>query len=251
MGAELPAARWRAAGIGALMVAYRVRGVLLDIEGTTSAVSYVYDVLFPYARARLAEFLALHGADPEVRQARAQVEADAGAKFTDERALVAHLHDLMTRDVKATGLKALQGLIWARGYAAGELRSHVFADVPPALAGWNQAGLDVRIYSSGSSTAQQVFFAHTEYGDLTPWLRGHYDTTMGPKQAAASYTQIAAQFGLAPRTIVFLSDVSAELDAAAAVGMLTVLVTRPGNKSVPTSEHAVITNFAELLLTRG
>jgi enolase-phosphatase E1 len=217
-----------------------VAGVVLDIEGTTSSVAFVYEVLFPYAREHLAAFLEGHWQDTDVVRARNRIARDAGAGSFAEwcRDLTpageqARLRDevlrLMDRDAKATGLKELQGLIWRDGYAAGRLRSHVYDDVPAALRLWTSRGLDVSVYSSGSVTAQKLFFAHTVHGDLTGLLRGHYDTTTGPKKDPASYARIAADLRHLPAGLVFFSDVPDELDAARAAGWQTVLVVRPGN----------------------
>jgi enolase-phosphatase E1 len=156
--------------------------------------------------------------------------------------------DLMNRDVKDTALKALQGMIWRSGFESGTLVAHVFDDVPPALAQWADAGLDVRIYSSGSIEAQRLFFGHTAAGDLTPHLRGHYDTTTGTKREAGSYTAIAADMGLEPRQILFVSDVGAELDAARQAGMATALAMRPGNRDPGgLFDHEPIASFAEIV----
>jgi enolase-phosphatase E1 len=236
-----------------------VKGVLLDIEGTTSSIRYVYDVLFPFARQGLVPFLEQHWSEPAVRAACEQIATDAEAasleawcgvnadRETQQTRVVAEVLRLMDGDVKATGLKALQGLIWQQGYDAGKLVSHVYADVPPALAEWRQQGLDVRIYSSGSIAAQNVFFAHTEFGDLLPYLRGHYDTTTGPKREPASYRSIAGAMHLPASEIVFCSDIPAELDAAREAGMQTILVVRPGNTPADGDvSHTAINSFAEL-----
>lgn len=224
-----------------------VRGILLDIEGTTSALDYVHQTLFPYARAEVEGFLQRRGERADVVAACAQIARDAGAGTLTRAEVLAEVYRLMDGDVKATGLKELQGLIWAEGYAAGRLQSHVYPDVPPALERWTGQGIDVRIYSSGSITAQKVFFAHTEAGDLNRYLRGNYDTTTGPKRAAGSYTKIAADYGLSAAEILFLSDVVAELDAARTAGMQTGLVLRPGNAPVaPGHGHPEWHDFAAL-----
>ncbi|MFM9196060.1 MAG: acireductone synthase, partial [Planctomycetia bacterium] len=156
--------------------------------------------------------------------------------------------DLMNRDVKSTPLKALQGMIWRSGFESGELVSHVFDDVPAALAQWADSGIDVRIYSSGSIDAQKLFFGHTAAGDLTPHLRGHYDTTTGPKRDAASYRAIAADMAIEPREILFISDVGEELDAARQAGMATALAIRPGNRPPGgLLEHEPLESFAEIV----
>ena len=241
------------------MTASGVRGVLLDVEGTTSSASFVYEVLFPFARRELADFLRRRWGDLDVDHACELIACDAGApslstwvgrnaapEMAQERVRIEAIR-LMDGDVKATGLKELQGLIWQEGYAAGRLLSHVYPDVPPALRRWSEAGLDLRIFSSGSVAAQKVFFAHTEAGDLLPLFRGHYDTTTGPKREAESYRRIAAEMNLPPPAILFLSDVRQELDAAAEAEMRTGLVVRPGNAPVPPGHvHPVVDEFGQV-----
>lgn len=234
------------------MIEFSGRCLLLDIEGTTSSASFVYDVLFPYARERLAAFLESSFDQPAIREACGQIAKDAGNSSLDDwwprtgaaspqAAVVSEVGRLMDADVKATGLKQLQGLIWKGGFESGELRSHVYADVPPAMKRWTAAGRRVAIYSSGSIAAQKLFFAHTEYGDLTGYLNGHYDTTTGPKRERESYERIARDLGLPAGEVLFLSDVEAELDAAAAAGMRTALLVRDGG--VPESRHVVLRDF--------
>jgi len=229
-------------------------GILLDVEGTTSSISFVYDVLFEHAKRNIASFLAARRDDPAVREAALGLARGLGLPDTtlaDDAGLsqlALGAIDLMNRDVKDTSLKAVQGMIWRGGYESGEIVAHVFDDVPPALAAWADSGLDVRIYSSGSIEAQRLFFAHTAAGDLTPHLRGHYDTTTGPKRGAASYAAIAADMGLAPQRILFVSDVGAELDAARTAGMATALAIRAGNREPGgVFEHEGIRSFAEIV----
>ncbi|MFM9194483.1 MAG: acireductone synthase, partial [Planctomycetia bacterium] len=170
------------------MIVFGGRGILLDVEGTTSSISFVYDVLFAFAKKHVGEFLVRQRLDPAVQAAAAALATETGTADAtlDDPAGVTRIAlaaiDLMNRDVKSTPLKALQGMIWRSGFESGELVSHVFDDVPAALAQWADSGLDVRIYSSGSVEAQRLFFAHTAAGDLTRHLRGHYDTTTGPKR---------------------------------------------------------------------
>ncbi|HUE73841.1 MAG TPA: acireductone synthase [Pirellulaceae bacterium] len=237
------------------------RGILLDIEGTTSSVSFVYDVMFPFVRRELQSYLRAHWGEPALSAAVDQIARDAGhgdfhtmlrSQSPGGRAMVhpptvlhREVERLMDGDVKATGLKQLQGLIWEAGFASGELKAHVYDDVPPALRDWHARGIDLRIYSSGSIQAQKLFFGHTIAGNLLPLLSGHYDTTTGPKKEAASYHTIAADFGLAPSEILFLSDVVAELDAARTAGMQTALVIRPGNAAAADG-HAEIKSFSDL-----
>jgi enolase-phosphatase E1 len=177
--------------------------------------------------------------------AAASARDDWQAQDLIEREVIA----LMDRDVKATGLKQLQGLIWQAGFESGEMQAHVYDDVPPALMAWNAAGKDVRIYSSGSVQAQKLFFGHTVAGNLLGYFRGHYDTTTGPKKEAQSYHQIVADMQLPAGEVLFASDIVAELDAARAAGLQTVLVIRPGNAPIPAESgppHAAIASFVEL-----
>ena len=236
------------------MIVFGGRGILLDVEGTTSSISFVYDVLFTFARQHVGDFLSQHRLDPAVQATAAALAAETGAadatlatpEGTTRLALAAI--DLMNRDVKSTPLKSLQGMIWRSGFDSAELVSHVFDDVPAALAQWADSGLDVRIYSSGSIEAQKLFFSHTAAGDLTPHLRGHYDTTTGPKREAASYRAIASDMGLEPREILFISDVGEELDAARQAGMTTALAIRPGNREPGgLLEHEPLESFAEIV----
>lgn len=225
-----------------------IGAVLTDIEGTTTSISFVYDVLFPYAEARLEEQLRRPDPAPELRDAVARLRQEHQEEnLRDFGDGVAYARRLMALDRKSTGLKALQGLIWDEGYRSGEIRSHVFADVPGALAAWARAGLRLRVFSSGSVKAQKLLFAHTEHGDLSGLFEGFHDTTTGPKQEASSYAAIAEAFGLPSGEILFLSDVTGELDAAAAAGMRTGMLVRPGNRPADPGPHPVYSTFSELL----
>lgn len=231
------------------------RGLLLDIEGTTSSISFVYDQMFPLVRERLDQHLREHWGEPSLQAACDQIARDAGHDSlhawcgeADPQPVVAdEVRRLMDADVKATGLKQLQGQIWKDAFQSGRLRSHLFDDVEQAMRRWREAGGDVRIYSSGSVQAQRLFFGHTTAGDLLPLISGHYDTTTGPKREASSYAAIAADWGLAAGEILFASDVAAELDAAGEAGMQTALCERPGNPSAPDGHvHRVIKSLLEL-----
>lgn len=230
-----------------------IRGVLTDIEGTTTPVTFVYDVLFPYAEARLGEAAARAGSDPEIAAAvellRAEHAAEEGAEglpdFGDGSPYARHL---MRQDRKSTGLKKLQGIIWKAGYADGSLQGAVYPDVPPALEAWHAGGLQLQVFSSGSVLAQKLLFSTTPEGDLTRFFSGFHDTTTGPKKEAPSYRAIAETFGLPPEEILFLSDVVAELDAAREAGMQTALFVRPGNAPVVgDAGHPRRASFAELV----
>jgi enolase-phosphatase E1 len=226
-----------------------VRAVLTDIEGTTTPLSFVADVLFPFAKERLEDACAVsEGGDPRfvdaVRQLRQEHEAERGSgDFGNGAPYARHLMEL---DRKSTGLKALQGLIWEDGYRTGELQGDVYPDVPEALRAWKEKGIRVRIFSSGSVLAQKLLFGHTAYGDLLPYFEGYHDTTTGPKREARAYTAIAEAFGLSPGEILFLSDVVEELDAAREAGLRTGLFLRPGNKPADPGGHPTYRSFAEL-----
>ncbi|MEZ5316390.1 MAG: acireductone synthase [Vicinamibacterales bacterium] len=217
-----------------------VRVVLLDIEGTTTPIAFVHDVLFPFARARAAAFLAAHAGDPEVGTAVAELVAEHAADLARGEApppvdggLAPYVHWLTDRDRKSTGLKRLQGLVWEAGYQAGALHGQVYPDVAPALARWHAAGVAIAIYSSGSELAQRRLFESTLPGDLTRYLSGFFDTRVGGKRDAASYARIAERLGHAPAAILFLSDVTAELHAARDAGLQVALSLRPGNPPQP------------------
>jgi enolase-phosphatase E1 len=218
------------------------RGVLLDIEGTTTPISFVYEVLFPYALGRLEEACSRVAADPRIREAVTCLRKEYAAEEASGNTLPAfdggapYARFLMERDRKSTGLKMLQGVIWEEGYRIGSLQGVVFLDVVPSLQAWKAADIQVRIFSSGSVLAQKLLFGHTGQGDLTPLLTGFHDTQTGPKQEPESYRVIAREFGFPAPDILFLSDVFEELDAARSAGMKTGLVIRPGNKPV-VGEH--------------
>lgn len=234
--------------------------ILLDIEGTVSDVRFVYDVMFPFAKQSMKSFLELHSGSPDVRSAIEQVARDANLDAThwlpdtnqnniDVDRLNAHLQELMSTDSKATGLKALQGLVWKSGFESGQLRAELFSDVLPALRTWTASGKRLFIYSSGSVLAQQLFFRHTTEGDLSSLLSGYFDTNVGKKQEPASYQRIAESIGSEPRTILFVSDVAEELIAASTVGMEVVASVRPSNKPLnPSYLGAQIRSFSEINL---
>ncbi len=240
-----------------------VSWVLLDIEGTTSNLAFVHDVLFPYARARMRDFLSAGQGESIVTEVLDQVARDAGAgSFQDWcpqglaspdglEWVVAHLHGLMDRDAKVTGLKRLQGLIWEGGYRDGTLRSHVFDEVPRVLKVWQQEGIGLAIYSSGSVAAQKLYFGHTIAGDLLGCFSHHFDTAVGGKREAASYRRIADELGGDPGKILFVSDVAEELDAAAEAGFQTALAERVGNRPVVECRHLRVRALTDLALERA
>lgn len=205
--------------------------LLLDIEGTTSSISFVHDVLFPYARERLPEFVALHRDQDEVRAVLEGAKTsltERGWPAATEDEIVQGLLRYIDEDVKDTSLKALQGKIWVSGYMSGAYQAHMYPEVPAALRRWKAAGRRLSIYSSGSIGAQKLFFRYSVAGDLLPLLHTHFDTTTGPKKAAPSYAAILKDLERTAEQVLFLSDVPAELDAAAEVGLRTTQLVRPG-----------------------
>ncbi|HYB52417.1 MAG TPA: acireductone synthase [Thermoanaerobaculia bacterium] len=230
------------------------RAILLDIEGTTTPIAFVKDVLFPFARSNAASFLAAHRQEPEVQadlallaeERRRENDYQDGAPPGESGDPLAFLFWLMDRDRKSTALKALQGRIWRDGYQSGALVAEVYPDVAPALVRFRAAGIDVSIFSSGSVLAQRLLFAHTNGGDLRPYLSSYFDTTTGGKKEPASYTRIASELGLAPGQVLFVSDAAEELEAAEQAGMEVALCVRPGTREPTTPRHRVVRSLEEI-----
>ena len=220
-----------------------VRCILLDIEGTTTPIAFVHDVLFSYARDHVRDFLAANAeeARADIALLREEHAADLQAgrnppPLTGDSEIAAYVEWLIALDRKSTGLKSLQGKIWRQGYLEGSLKSQVFADVAPAFERWRRRGLRISIFSSGSVLAQQLLFAHTDAGDLTPFIDQYFDTKIGKKGEADSYRRIAEALALSAPDVLFISDVVTELDAADEAGMKTLLSIRPGNAPQPDVE---------------
>jgi len=222
-----------------------VRHVIVDIEGTTSASAFVYDVLFPYSRERFAPWIAAHASELETAAVIAAVGAEIGVEDPSPDQVVDALTEWIDADRKVTPLKTLQGLIWEEGFANGDLTSHFFPDALTALGTWHDAGLPISVYSSGSVLAQRNWYAHSPAGDLTHWMSGYYDTAnAGPKRESSSYDSIAEAIGADPGTLLFCSDVVAELDAASEAGWQVVRVRRPGEPHAV--EHSAYPEVAEM-----
>lgn len=202
-----------------------IGAILTDIEGTTSSISFVKDVLFPYARRVLPGFVRQHGQRPDVRQWLDQVALEHGSICSDE-VIVETLQGWIDQDRKHTALKALQGMIWDAGYRDADFTAHIYPDTVPMLQQWRARGLPLYVYSSGSVPAQKLFFGHSDAGDLTSLFSGWFDTETGGKREAESYKRIADAIGMPAQNILFLSDVVEELDAARTAGMHTRLVDR-------------------------
>ncbi|HXU10083.1 MAG TPA: acireductone synthase [Blastocatellia bacterium] len=239
-----------------------ITAILLDIEGTTTPIDFVYKVLFPYARAHVGDYLATNVASPNVKEdIAALIELnkedamrgldppglDRSVAETSLDKIVTYLHWLMDRDSKATPLKSIQGKIWEAGYNSGDLRSQVFEDVPPAFKRWQQQRRSIFIYSSGSVLAQRLLFSATQFGDLTPYIADYFDTNIGAKKDAESYARISHAIAVSAPNILFVSDVTDELDAARSAGFETRLCVRAGNHPQPESaNHEAIRRFDEI-----
>jgi len=239
-----------------------IRAILLDIEGTTTPIAFVHEVLFSYARSRVRKYLLEHSSSAEVIADLARLRDEhavdmkqnlqppalvAGPRDAEIDSIVAYVNWLIDRDRKSTGLKSLQGKIWKQGYDDGTLKSQIFADVPPALERWRRAGLKIGIFSSGSALAQKLLFAHTEAGDLTRLIGNYFDTTVGSKTDVDSYRRIAATLCLTPTEVLFISDVVDELAAASGAGMQTRLCMRPGNSPQSLADrYQIIQSFDEI-----
>jgi enolase-phosphatase E1 len=225
-----------------VIVVRGVRAVLTDIEGTTSSLSFVKDVLFPYARRALPDYVRAH--EVRLRSITADIAAVVGKQSLSAAETVEILLQWMDEDRKVTALKTLQGMIWKTGYESGELQSHVYEDAVRALRQWHASGLQLYVYSSGSIEAQKLLFSHTAYGDLLPLFSGYFDTTIGPKLESRSYETIIGSLQLPASTVVFLSDHTGEIQAAGVVGLQTVLLAR--EESYASAAYA--RNFAEIAL---
>jgi enolase-phosphatase E1 len=220
--------------------------IVTDIEGTTSSISFVKDQLFPYARRRLAAFVADNRASAEVQDCLRQSRELAGVAGASDDEVVEMLARWIDEDRKVTPLKTLQGLMWAEGFAAGELSGHVYGDVADALRAWRAAGISLWVFSSGSIKGQKLIYGHTAFGDLNPFFSGYFDTATGPKLTASSYTTIAKAIGLPPGRILFLSDHIGELNAARVAGFGTAALNR-GETVLPQGHgHPEFNSFADI-----
>ena len=229
--------------------------MLFDIEGTTSSISFVHDVLFPFAKSRALEFLSNNLQDPEISGLGQKIVAEAVGKGFSTGEATAKPGDtlafeavcyLMDHDAKVTGLKQLQGLIWKEGFESGKIRSHVYPDFPGSIKRFGESGLRLFIYSSGSIQAQKLYFSHTTEGNLLPAFEGHFDTNIGAKSESASYVAIAESIGVSVEQICFFSDAVKEISAAREAKMETVWVVRPGNAKADPPDGPCIKSFDEI-----
>jgi enolase-phosphatase E1 len=242
-------------------VATKTRAVLLDIEGTTTPISFVHDILFPFARDHARDYLIQHSGAPEVQediaalirehsldQERGEQPPQIDKVSPSIDAIVAYVSWLIKRDRKSPALKSLQGKIWEQGYRDGSLKACLFDDVGPNLRRLRRLELRIAIFSSGSVLAQKLLFAYTNTGDHSDLIDEYFDTGVGSKVSSESYSEIARRLELLPEEIAFVSDVTNELAAARAAGMSTLLCLRPGNQPQSTAEQfQVIQSFSQIL----
>lgn len=229
-----------------------IKAVLTDIEGTTSSISFVHDILFPYAYNKMADFLLKNWDNPVVKKLVLEVAKLENLTDYNHRQITAILRDWIKSDRKVIPLKDLQGIIWEEGYKNEDYCSHVYQDAYETLSLWHSKNIPIYIYSSGSVYAQKLFFGYSEYGDLLNLFSGFFDTNIGNKKESQSYQNIANSLSLNPKEIIFLSDVEAEVNAALSVGMSTVWVIRDENlfndKKNLDSAHQIINNFGQIIL---
>jgi enolase-phosphatase E1 len=224
-----------------------IQYILTDIEGTTTSVSFVYETLFPYFSAHCADYIQKHLHEPNIRT---QIEAvketvwvEDKLQITDNQAIEKLLYWTKT-DRKHTALKTLQGYLWRVGYENGEIKGHIYADVPPALAKWQQNAIQMGVYSSGSVEAQKLIFGFSNFGDLTPYFSDYFDTNIGHKREITAYQNIQQQLQIPAQNILFLSDVEAELDAAQSAGFRTIQLLRAN--TMASEKHPTVKSFLEI-----
>lgn len=218
-----------------------IRAIVTDIEGTTSDILFVHNVLFPFARERLPAFVAGQQHIEPVSGILANLRQEINQPHADTEALTRILLGFMDEDRKSTALKALQGHIWREGYLSGAFTGHLYADVLPALRAWKAQGIDLYVYSSGSVAAQKLLFGYSDEGNITPLFSGYFDTHIGAKREVGSYRSIAQSLALLPEQILFLSDIHQELDAALKAGLRTIQLIR--NSADPISQHPQVPGF--------
>lgn len=226
-----------------------IRAIVTDIEGTTSSISFVRDVLFPYARKRMPAFVETHGDKADVRHWLHEAAREAGLVEATRQEIIELLVGWIDQDRKSTALKALQGMIWKDGYEAGDYRAHMYPEVAARLRDWRADGIRLYVYSSGSVPAQQLFFRHSLAGDLTPLFAGYFDTETGPKREAESYRRIATAIDERPEHLLFLSDIVEELDAAREAGFHTGWLVRTPQELPESPRHPVYPDFDAIRLS--
>ena len=223
-----------------------IKAIVTDIEGTTTSLAFVKEVLFPYSRSYLGTFVKDRQTDPIVVGLISDVAKEVNRELSLDEA-IEQLLLWSNEDKKITPLKALQGLIWEDGYRRGAFVGHIYADVLPKLRQWHRQGISLYIYSSGSVYAQKLLFGNTLEGDLTPLFSGYFDTRIGGKRETESYKKIAQETGFKPEQTLFLSDIKEELDAAKAAGYQTVWLCRDSEPNA-TAEHLQVLDFNSIFV---
>lgn len=224
-----------------------IKAIVTDIEGTTSSLSFVKDVLFPYACDHLLAYVTSHADEPEVRTQLEAISKVAGRELALDEA-IEQLRLWVKEDKKVAPLKTLQGMIWEAGYRAGDFTGHVYEDAARNLRAWHDKGVQLYIYSSGSVQAQQLLFGYSDFGDLTPLISGYFDTHIGHKRESSSYEVIASEIGIRAGDILFLSDNLEELDAARTAGMQTRWLVRDADEVEPNAPHPQVKDFDAISL---
>ena len=223
-----------------------ISAIVTDIEGTTSSISFVHDVLFPYASRELPGFVRSGHTEPEVAKLLDDVRQEAGEIDATIGRVIEILLGWIKDDRKATSLKALQGHIWRRGYENGDFTGHLYDDAVAGLRRWAAIPIRLYVYSSGSVGAQKLLFGHSDAGDLQSLFDGYFDTRIGHKREAGSYRKITTDIDLPANRILFLSDIAEELDAAAEAGMRTIQLVRQDDVIV--GSHRVAQSFDEVII---
>ncbi len=225
-----------------------IKYIITDIEGTTTSISFVYEVLFPYFRNNIASIESLLTnklVAESILETQQIVKAETGKNISQTEA-IQQLKDWSLADRKIGPLKNIQGVIWEKGYETGEIKGHVYDDVPKTLDFWNKSGIELGIYSSGSVKAQKLLFGHSTHGNLNPYFKFNFDLNIGQKREVTSYQKIAAELNTAADTILFLSDIEEELDAAKSAGFKTIQLVREG--TIASTKHEIVISFSEIVL---
>lgn len=221
-----------------------IRAIITDIEGTTTDIQFVHEVLFPYARAHLPAYLQQHYTVPEIAQALQLLRSEANLADAGVTQLIEVLKQFIDQDRKSPALKFLQGMIWRHGYQSGQFKGHVYPDVQPALRRWHKQAIKLYVYSSGSVQAQQLLFGYSTEGDLTSLFSGYFDTGVGAKRQVLSYNTIATQLQLPAEQLLFLSDIEQELVAANQAGWHCLQLVREDAR--PSSIYPWVSTFADI-----
>lgn len=221
-----------------------IKAIVTDIEGTTSSLSFVKDVLFPYAREHIEEYVREHCTEDPIETLVDDVRQEVGRELSLDE-VIAQLIEWIDQDRKVTPLKSIQGLLWEAGYRNGDFKGHIYEDAKNKLEEWHNQSIKLYVYSSGSVYAQKLLFGYTEYGDLNYLFDGYFDTRIGAKAETGSYKNIIAELGLKPEEILFLSDVEPELDAAYAAGMQTIQLVREG-APIQSGKYKQVSNFNQI-----